>query len=58
VLDEPLQDAGVGFVARRNFPFFDMTLRVDLPFWVSNPEINGEDEETQHRYIISLSSSF
>jgi hypothetical protein len=58
VLDEPLQDAGIGFVARRNFPFFDMTLRLDLPFWVSNPEINGEDEETQHRYIISLSSSF
>lgn len=58
ILDESLMDAGVGFIVHRNFPFYDMTLRVDLPFWVSNPELNGEEEETRHRYVISLDASF
>jgi len=57
-LDGAVMDAGVGFRAHRNFPFYDMTLRVDLPFWVSAPEINGESDETMHRYVISLSGTF
>lgn len=58
VLDSPLMDAGVGFVAHRNFPFYNMTLRLDLPFWVSTPEVNGEASETQLRYLLSLNTSF
>ncbi len=58
-LDWALMDAGVGFRSRRVFPFWDLTLRLDIPVWVNHPEINfGETEKTRFRYLFSIDGSF
>jgi hypothetical protein len=53
-----LQDAGVGLRSRRLFPFYDLTLRFDMPIWVNHPEINEEEEQTKYRYLFSIQGSF
>jgi hypothetical protein len=58
ILDRTLVDAGIGFTARKIFPFYDMSLRLDLPFYVNHPEVNGEEDKTTRRYLFSLSASF
>lgn len=58
VLDQTLFDAGVGLRSRRLFPFYDMSLRLDLPLYVNHPEINGEKDETKMRYLLSLRGTF
>jgi hypothetical protein len=58
LLDWTLQDAGIGLRSRRLFPFYDLTLRFDMPIWVNHPVINGEEEETKFRYLFSIQGSF
>jgi len=58
VLNETLVDAGVGFTVHRVFPFYNGFLRFDIPFYVNNPQVNGESKETEYRYVLSLTSSF
>jgi hypothetical protein len=58
VLDETIVDAGIGFTLARDLPFWDLFLRFDIPFYVNQPQINGETEETDFRYVFSLKSSF
>jgi hypothetical protein len=53
-----LQDAGIGLRSRRLFPFYDLTLRLDMPIWVNHPVINLEEEETKFRYLFSIQGSF
>jgi hypothetical protein len=57
-LDKTLVDAGIGFTLARSLPFWDMFLRFDIPFYVNQPQINGEMKETDFRYVFSLKSSF
>jgi hypothetical protein len=40
------------------FPFWDLTLRLDIPVWVNHPEINGETEKTRFRYLFSIDGTF
>lgn len=58
ILDQALVDAGVGLRVRRNFPFWDLYLRYDIPLYVNQPAVNGETDETQYRYLFSLTSVF
>jgi len=58
VFDRGLFDAGLGLRMRRSFPFWDLYLRYDVPFYVNVPEINGETKETDYRYLFSLTSVF
>jgi len=58
VLTWTIQDAGIGFRSRRLFPFYDLTLRVDLPLWLNHPEIIGEKDQTRYRYVFSIQGSF
>ena len=58
ILDETLVDAGVGITLHRLLPFYDALVRFDIPFYVNNPQINGETDETKYRYVLSLSRSF
>ncbi|MCK4774966.1 MAG: hypothetical protein KAT30_09270, partial [Candidatus Krumholzibacteria bacterium] len=58
VFDRGLFYAGLGHRVRRSFPFWDMYLRYDVPFYVNVPEINGETKETDYRYLFSLTSVF
>jgi hypothetical protein len=58
ILDETICDAGVGFTLARDLPFWDLFLRLDLPFYVNQPAINGETKETDERYVFSLTSAF
>jgi hypothetical protein len=53
-----LQDAGIGLRSRRLFPFYDLTLRLDMPIWVNHPAINLEEEDTKFRYLFSIQGSF
>lgn len=58
VLGWSLQDAGIGVRSRRLFPFYDLTLRLDMPLWVNHPVINEEQDETKFRYLFSIEGSF
>lgn len=58
VLKWTLQDAGIGLSSRRLYPFWDLTLRLDMPIWVSHPEVNNEGKQTKFRYLLSLTKSF
>ena len=58
ILDATLQNAGIGFVSHRIWPFWDLRMRFDMPLWVNYPEVNGETEKTQFRYLFSISTSF
>ncbi len=58
VLDANLQDAGIGIRSHVAWPFWDFTWRLDVPFWVSNPEVNGETDTTKFRYLFSLAATF
>ncbi len=58
VLDARLENAGVGIRANVNWPFWNFTWRLDMPFWVSNPEVNGELDYVDFRYVFSLNASF
>lgn len=57
-LDKTIFDAGVGFTLARDLPFWDLFLRLDIPFYVNQPAINGETKETDFRYVFSLKSAF
>jgi hypothetical protein len=57
-LDRTIFDAGVGFTLARDLPFWDLFLRLDIPFYVNQPAINGESKETDFRYVFSLTSAF
>jgi len=58
VLDATLFDAGVGVRTTLRIPFYPLWVRLDLPFYVNHPEINGESDEFRNRYVFSLSGSF
>jgi hypothetical protein len=58
VLDANLQDAGVGIRSHVTWPFWDFGWRFDMPLWVSHPDVNGESEETDFRFIFSLNATF
>jgi hypothetical protein len=58
VLDWNLMDTGIGFRSRKVWPFWDLTLRFDMPIWVNHPSINGETETTKFRYLFSIYTSF
>jgi hypothetical protein len=58
VLGWTLQDAGIGLQSRKMHPFWDLTLRFDMPIWVNHPSINGEEETTKFRYLFSLTTTF
>ncbi len=58
VLDGALQDAGVGIRSHVAWPFWNFTWRFDVPFWVSNPEVNGEADPVDFRYLFSLGATF
>jgi hypothetical protein len=58
VLDATLQDAGVGIRSHVAWPFWDFTWRLDVPFWVSNPEVNGQADTVDFRYRFSLTATF
>lgn len=58
ILRKGLFDAGVGLRFHRILPFWDMRVRFDSPFYVNRPEVNGENKETDYRYILSLESLF
>jgi len=58
VLDQSIQDAGIGLRSHRIWPFWDLWMRLDMPFWVNQPNINGEVDQTQFRYIFSISTTF
>ncbi len=58
VLDATLQDAGVGIRSAVAWPFWNFTWRFDVPFWVSNPEVNGETDTVDFRYLFSLNAAF
>jgi hypothetical protein len=58
VLNWNLMDAGIGFRARKVWPFWDLTLRFDMPLWVNHPSINGETDQTKYRYLFSIYTSF
>jgi hypothetical protein len=58
VLDETMVDAGIGFTLARDLPFWNMFLRFDIPFYVNQPQINGETKESDFRWVFSLKSSF
>jgi hypothetical protein len=40
------------------WPFWDFTWRLDVPFWVSNPEVNGQADTVDFRYRFSLTATF
>ena len=58
LLNKWLMDAGVGVRSWKRFPFYDMYLRLDFPFYVGQPRINGETEEWDYRYVFSLQGTF
>jgi hypothetical protein len=58
VFDRGIVDAGLGLRMRRSLPFWDLYVRWDVPFFVNVPEINGETDKTDFRYIFSLTSVF
>jgi hypothetical protein len=58
VLDNTLQDAGIGIRSHVAWPFWNFWWRFDVPMWVSNPEVNAESEQTDFRYLFSLNAAF
>jgi hypothetical protein len=58
ILDATLVDAGVSIQTKLQIPFYPLWLRLDLPFYVNHPEINGESDEVRNRYVFSLSGTF
>jgi hypothetical protein len=58
VLDWNLMDAGIGFRSRKAWPFWDLTLRFDMPIWINHPSINGETENVKFRYLFSIYTTF
>ncbi len=58
ILGETIFDAGLGLRMHRQFPFWDFYLRFDVPFYVNQPQLNGETKETDYRYLFSLTSVF
>jgi hypothetical protein len=58
VLDATLVDAGLSVRTTLRIPFYPLWFRLDLPFYVNHPEINGESDKLRHRYVFSLSGTF
>ncbi|HEU4930361.1 MAG TPA: hypothetical protein VFU38_11075 [Candidatus Krumholzibacteria bacterium] len=58
VLNARLENAGVGVRSHVNWPFWNFSWRLDVPFWVSHPYVNGEDDYVDFRYLFSLNASF
>jgi hypothetical protein len=58
VLEAALQDAGVGIRSAMTWPFWNFTWRFDVPFYVTNPEVNAESKTVDWRYLFSLTATF
>lgn len=58
VLDATLFDTGLSVRSKLHIPFYPLWFRLDLPFYVNHPEINGESDEFRNRYLFSLSGTF
>ena len=58
VLDARLENAGVGVRSDVNWPFWKFSWRFDVPFWVSHPTVNGDDDYVDFRYLFSLNAAF
>jgi hypothetical protein len=58
VLDARLENAGVGIRSNVAWPFWNFTWRLDVPFWVSHPGVNGESDYVDYRYLFSLNATF
>ncbi len=58
VLNTTIQDAGIGFRSEVRWPFWHFTARLDLPLWLSRPDIIGETDRTRFRYLLSATSTF
>ncbi len=58
VLNARLENAGVGIRSNVAWPFWNFTWRLDVPFWVSTPYVNGEADYVDFRYLFSLTATF
>jgi hypothetical protein len=58
ILDATLFDAGLSVRTTLRIPFYPLWFRLDLPFYVNHPEINGESDKFRNRYVFSLSGTF
>jgi hypothetical protein len=58
LMDHSLMDTGVGLRMKKTFSFYDLFLRFDVPFYVNHPEINGETDRFDYRYVFSLMTVF
>lgn len=58
IMDAALYDTGVGIRSAVAWPFWNFTWRFDVPFYVSNPEVNGEGDLLDWRYLFSLNATF
>ena len=58
VLNGRLENAGVGIRSNVTWPFWHFTWRLDVPFWVSAPYVNGETDYVDFRYLFSLNAAF
>ncbi|MCI0451183.1 MAG: M1 family metallopeptidase, partial [Candidatus Latescibacteria bacterium] len=58
VLNARLENAGVGIRSHVAWPFWNFTWRLDVPFWVSHSDVNGEADYVDFRYLFSLNASF
>ncbi|NIM19132.1 MAG: hypothetical protein GTO51_01985 [Candidatus Latescibacteria bacterium] len=58
ILDATLIDAGLGIRGELRFPFYNLGFRLDFPFFVNHPEVNGETDELRYRYVFSLDAAF
>lgn len=58
ILKARLEDAGVGFRSDVKWPFWNFTWRLDMPFYVNQPGVNGETKQTDWRYVFSIVATF
>ena len=58
LFDTRIDDAGIGIRSDVKWPFWNFTWRLDSPFWVSHPEVNGETKQTDWRYNFSIIATF
>jgi hypothetical protein len=58
VLNAKLENAGVGIRSNVAWPFWNFTWRLDVPFYVGAPYVNGETDYVDFRYLFSLTATF
>jgi hypothetical protein len=58
VLNAKLENAGVGIRSNVAWPFWNFTWRLDVPFYVNTPYVNGETDTVDFRYLFSLTATF